>query len=529
MSNIFERMGRSQRPHGLTRRDLMLGTAAAAGAVAMPSLLGTRPARAQAPKSGGTLRAGISGASTNDSLDPTSPACCGINLSSINYMIRNTLVETDAGYRPTPALAESWEATDGPAKWTFKLRQGVEFHNGKTFDAADAMFSLNVHRGENNPSPASILLKEIKDLTSPDANTLVFELNAPNADFPAVLADYHLVMAPADTKDWNDGVGTGPFKLVEHDPGVRASTTRNPNYWRNGMPYFDGVELVFINDVAARTNALIGGTLDLIDKPDLATIHLLEKNPNVQVVRVGSTRHYTMPMHADVEPFNNNDLRLALKYALPRQEILDKVARGYGSLGNDQPISHLQRYFRQLPQRELDIDKAKFHFEKAGSPSIPPLYASDVAFPGAIDAALLLQNAAAQAGIKIEVVRAPDDGYWSNVWLKQPFCTSYWTGRPTEDWMFSSGYESTAPWNDARWKNERFDTLLRAARSELDDDKRREMYGEMQQIVYDDGSQLIPIFGDTIFAASKKVAFQEPLVGNFELDGYRAYERWWFA
>lgn len=530
MSNIFGRAGLGQRfgSGRLTRRDLMVGTAAAAAAGAMPTLLGTRTASAQ-PKSGGTLRAGLSGASTNDSLDPTSAACCGTNLSSVNYMIRNTLVETDAGYNPTPGLAESWEGSDGAAKWTFTLRKDVEFHNGKTFGAADAIFSLNAHRGENNPSPASVLLKEIKELTSPDANTLVFELNAPNADFPAVLADYHLQIAPAETKDWNDGIGTGPFKLVEHDPGVRASTSRNPNYWRNGMPYFDAVELTFINDVTARTNALIGGTLDLIDKPDLQTIHLLEKNPNIQVVRVGSTRHYTMPMHADVEPFGNNDLRLALKYVLPRQEILDKVARGYGSLGNDQPISHLQRFYLELPQREFDIDKAKFHYEKAGSPAIPPLYTSDVAFPGAVDAALLFQNAAAKAGIKVEIVRAPDDGYWSNVWLKQPFCMSYWTGRPTEDWMFSSGYESTAPWNDAHWKNERFDQLLRAARSELDNDKRREMYGEMQRLVYDEGAQLIPIFGDTLFAANKKVAFEQPLVGNFELDGFRAYERWWFA
>jgi peptide/nickel transport system substrate-binding protein len=106
---------------------------------------------------------------------------------------------------------------------------------------------------------------------------------------------------------------------------------------------------------------------------------------------------------------------------------------------------------------------------------------------------------------------------------------SYWTGRPTEDWMFTAGYESTAAWNEAHWKNERFDSLLREARSELDDAKRREMYGEMQQIVHEDGAQLIPMFADTVLAANKKVQYKEPLVGNFELDGFRAYERWWFA
>jgi peptide/nickel transport system substrate-binding protein len=214
---------------------------------------------------------------------------------------------------------------------------------------------------------------------------------------------------------------------------------------------------------------------------------------------------------------------------LPRAEILEKVGRGYGSLGNDQPISPLQRYYTQLPQREFDLDKAKHHYQQAGSPALPPLQTSEVAFPGAVDAALLLQNTAAQAGIKLEVVREPADGYWSNVWLKAPFCMSYWTGRPTEDWMFTAGYESTAAWNEAHWKNERFDSLLREARSELDDAKRREMYGEMQMIVHEQGAQLIPMFADTVLAANKKVQFKEPLVGNFELDGFRAYERWWFA
>ena len=514
----------------ISRREFVAGSLAIGGAATLPQLLSTADALADTPKRGGTLRAGLSGASSTDTLDPTNPACCGTNLSSINYQIRNTLVETDAGYRPSPGLAESWEATDGPSKWTFRLRHGVEFHNGKTFGAQDAMFSLNAHRGDDNPSPASVLLKQVKELTAPDDHTLVFELDAPSADFPAILADYHLQIAPDGTADWNDGVGTGPFRLVRHEPGVRSSAVRNPNYWRDGMPYFDAVECLFINDVVARTNGLVTGELDVIDKPDLQTIDRLEQNPNVQVVRVGSTRHYTLPMHADTAPYDNPDLRLALKYALPRDEILSKVSRGYGSIGNDQPISPLQRYYVELPQRAFDLDRARHHFERSGVGATPiKLYTAEVAFPGAVETALLFQSAAAQAGIDIEVVRASNDGYWSDVWRKQPFCMSYWTGRPTEDWMFSSGYESTAPWNDANWKHERFDRLLHEARSELDDAKRRELYGEMQRIVHEEGAQLIPMFGDTLLAAAKSVRFATPLVGNFELDGFRAYERWWFA
>ena len=188
-------------------------------------------------------------------------------------------------------------------------------------------------------------------------------------------------------------------------------------------------------------------------------------------------------MRTDTAPFDNNDVRLALKYALDREALLKTVLRGHGAVGNDHPISPANYYHAsELPQRTYDPDKAKFHLKKAGLTSLSvDLSAADAAFAGAVDAAVLYREHAAVAGIEINVVREPNDGYWSNVWMNKPWGMCYWGGRPTEDWMFSTSYAAGASWNDSFWNHERFNKLLLLARAELDETHlRREMYVEMQ-------------------------------------------------
>jgi peptide/nickel transport system substrate-binding protein len=235
-------------------------------------------------------------------------------------------------------------------------------------------------------------------------------------------------------------------------------------------------------------------------------------------------------MRTDTPPFDNNDVRLALKLALDRKAMLQTVLRGHGVPGNDHPIGRSNRYHADdLPQREYDIDKAKFHLKKSGLGSLKvDLSAADAAFAGAVDAAVLYREHAAKAGIEINVVREPNDGYWSNVWLKKPWCAVYWSGRPTEDWMFSTAYAAGAPWNDSFWEHERFNKLLIEARAELDESKRRAMYVEMQTIVRDEGGVVVPMFNSDVKALSTKIG-HEQLGANLDLDGLRAVERWWFA
>ncbi|MGB7286546.1 MAG: ABC transporter substrate-binding protein [Salaquimonas sp.] len=206
---------------------------------------------------------------------------------------------------------------------------------------------------------------------------------------------------------------------------------------------------------------------------------------------------------------------------------------GHGALGNDTPISPATSFYAELPQREFDPEKAAEHYKKSGHSGTIQLSASDAAFAGAVDAAQLLAASAKQAGIDIEVVREPKDGYWSNVWNKKPWCACYWGGRPTSDWMYSSAYTNDTEWNDTAWKTgaaaDRFNELVVAARAELDESKRAAMYKETQEILRDDGGALIPMFANYIAGLSNKIAHGPDVAANWELDGDRASERWWMA
>ena len=159
------------------------------------------------------------------------------------------------------------------------------------------------------------------------------------------------------------------------------------------------------------------------------------------------------------------------------------------------------------------------------------LHVSETPFAGATDAAVLVKAHAAKAGITIEVVKEPEDGYWSAVWNKKPLCTSRWSGRINDDVLLTLGYSDTgtkAGWNETRISNPRLNAIVAEARKEFDTGKRRALYSEAQRIIHDDGGSNIFAFADFLDATSRKLAFGE-LAGDWMLDGCRASERWWFA
>ena len=356
---------------------------------------------------------------------------------------------------------------------------------------------------------------------------MIFVLKSGNADFPYVLNDYHMTIVPAGTagKEWEKGVGTGGYILENWEPGVKALLKKNPNYFKSDRAHFDSVEILVIADVNARTNALRTKQIDYMNRVELKTVHLFKRAKGIDILRVNGGYHYTLPMHTDVAPYDNNHARLALKYAIDREALLKTFLRGYGSVGNDHPIS-IQKYHADIPQRQYDPDKAKFHLKKAGLEGHGfDLYTSETA--GFMDVATIYAESAKKAGVTINLKKEPEDGYWSNVWLKKPFCNCFWGGRPTADMMFSVAYTGDAKWNDTHLKNERFDKLLVEARSELNEAKRTEMYRECQQIIRDEGGTIIPLFKDYVEASSEKIG-RGPLAGTWETDGHKAIERWWF-
>ncbi len=259
---------------------------------------------AASPKPGGRIRVGLNAGSTTDSLDPDTAGVNGF-LSIMQYAYNNHLGDVGNSGVLEPELAESWEATNRATQWTFKLRNDVEFHNGKTMDAQDVVASINYHRGDDSKSAGKPLLSDIEEMKADGPDVVTFRLKNGNADFPYTVSETSFMILPSKDGEinWRDRVGSGPFLLQDFVPGVRAFLTKNPNYFKEGRPYFDELEMLTIADSAARSNALISGSVDLIDRVDLKIAHLLERQEHVKVEQTQGMLHYTFPMMSDVEIF----------------------------------------------------------------------------------------------------------------------------------------------------------------------------------------------------------------------------------
>lgn len=505
MSKELEFLSRRVASGGMSRRDF-LGRAAALGVAApFANTLLSSAAQAATPVNGGTLTAGVQTGESSDSLDPATwtnqmpqffGRCWGEQLVAL----------TPEG-KPQPKLAESWESNKDATKWTFKIRKDVTFHNGKTLTPDDVVATMERHSDKKSKSGALGIMQGIKSV-SKDGGNVVFELKSANADLPFLLEDYHLVIQPNGGKDKPDaGIGTGPYEVKSHEAGVRDVGEKYKNYWDGDkVGHAETVVILAINDPTARMAALQSGHVDLINRVEPKVVSLVKRLPGVTVHTVAGKGYYPFNMFCNTKPFSDNNVRMALKLAMDREEMLKTILRGYGSVGNDFPIDKAYALFpSDIPQRKFDPDQAKHYMKKSGYDGPIVLRTSDVAFPGAVDAAQLYQQTCAKAGINLKVMRVPGDGYWSEVWNKKPFSTSYWGGRPTQDQMYSVGYISSADWNDTRFFNKKFDQIIVQARGELDETKRKQMYHDAAMIIRDNGGLIVPMFNDFISASGKRV------------------------
>ncbi|MGA2792700.1 MAG: ABC transporter substrate-binding protein, partial [Roseiarcus sp.] len=292
----------------ISRREFM-GRAAALGVstALISTMVGNLGAvAAETPKKGGSLRLGLAGGSTTDSIDPGSYT--DSVMIAVGHGLFNALVEWSADGKPAPELATSWEAKNGATEWIFNLRKGVKFSDGRNFDADDAVYSLNLHRGETKSGAAGVM-KAVKDVKKLDRYQIQFTLDAADADFPYVLTDYHLLMVPDGFKDWSKPVGTGGYILDHFDPGVRIAVKRSGDYWKEGRGNLDAAEITVIGDGSARLNALVSHQIDIINRVDHKAVALLSKTPKTEIVRAPGGWHTVMAMEMDKPPYDNPDIR----------------------------------------------------------------------------------------------------------------------------------------------------------------------------------------------------------------------------
>lgn len=512
---------------GLNRRQFMERATATGITAAVASAAWSKFSFAAA-KRGGHLKAGADGGATTDAFNPQVAIGTDHVTGSI-LSCYDTLTETDPDGAPAPSLAESWETSADGKTWRFKLRTGVEFHDGKSLTADDVVWSLNVHKQESSKyAEGKQIVGGLEDIKADGKDAVVIVQKEVNYDLPAHLTAFGLIVGPEGTSDWSKGIGTGPYMLENFEPGVSFKGKRHPNFYREDQGYFDSVELLNISDPGARSNALITKSVDAIGQPETKTAKRLGASPGIELIETPGNQHFTTAMRTDTDPFTNNHVRLAIKHGIKRQEILQKVFGGFGYVGNDVPIGKNQQFFNdQLAQRTYDPDKARHHLKQAGLSSLDvALAASDGAFSGSVDMAVLMQQSLKECGINMKVDRVPADGYWSNVWLKAPWCCVYWNGRLTVDWMLTSSYISASSWNDTYFKNARFDSLLEMARGEKDETKRRDMYHEAQKLLHDEGGTTVIAFASYLTAASDRVGHGK-VGASRRMDDQRLTRRWW--
>ncbi|SPD64397.1 ABC transporter substrate-binding protein [Cupriavidus taiwanensis] len=510
---------------GATRRDVLkMLLAGGMQATLAGGLAGAAVgAHAQTPKRGGRIRVAVATAAASDTLDPAKQS------NQNDYvrcnMVYNGLTSLDRSLTPRAALAETFNTTDAKT-WVFTLRKGVTFHDGKALAPADVVYSIMRHKDPATASKAKVLAEQIESVKATGPNEVTVVLNSPNADLPVILGTFHFHIVKDGTTDFSAGIGTGPYKIKEFKPGVRTLVVRNDAYWKPGKPHLDEIELVGIADDSARLNALLSGGMDLVAMVNPRSVSRVKGTPGYAIMTTQSGQYSDLIMRKDVGPGTNPDFILAMKYLLDRQQMRQTIALGNAVVGNDQPIDPTNRfYFKDLPQRPFDPEKAKFHLRKAGVSGKVQVVTSPAALYS-VETALVMQQAAQRVGLELDIKRMPADGYWSNHWLNSHVGFGNVNPRPSADTIFTQFFKSDAPWNESRWKSPKFDQLLVAARGETDFAKRKQMYADMQTMVHEEAGIGIPLFLASIDAHTTRLKGLSPIpLGG--LMGYMFAENVW--
>jgi peptide/nickel transport system substrate-binding protein len=495
---------------GASRRDVLaMLTAAGMQAALAGSIAGVATsAHAATPRKGGRIKVASATAAVSDTLDPAKQS----NQTDYvrGFMFYNALTYLDGSLTPQPELAEEFSTKDAKT-WVFKLRKGVTFHDGKPLTPADVVFSIMRHKNPATGSKAKALADQIDEVVATGPNEVTIRLSAPNADLPVILGTYHFHIVKDGTTEFN-GIGTGPFKVKEFKPGIRAVGVRNENYWKPNRPYLDEIEHVGIGDEPARVNALLTGELDLVSAVNARSVDRVKTSGKHDIFETKAGLYTNLIMRTDSTPGNNPDFVKGMKYLFNREQMVKSIVIGHGVVANDQPIPPNMRFYAKgLKQRPYDPDKAKWHFQKAnlGSAAIPVI--ASPAATNSVEMALVLQNAARGAGVNLDVRRMPADGYWAQHWMKHPVGFGNINPRPSVDVMLSLFFKSDSPQNESGWKNDKFDQLVVAARAETNEAKRAQMYADAQVMINEIGGIGIPFFMSSMDGHNKKLKGLSPI------------------
>lgn len=399
-----------------------------------------------------------------------------------------------------PQLLENWQASDDLMTWTLNLRKGVKFNNGDEMTADDVIFTF----GEwLNPDVGSSMLGLLNYLDGPqsvekvDDYTIRLNLNAPNISIPEHLFHYPAVILHRDFQgDFiQQPVGTGAFTLEEYAEGERAVLKRREDYWQMGedgqsLPYLD--EIIYVSiDKDAAIAALSSGQVDTMFQPRPSDWQALKENSDMNVLAASTAQAYLVRMRVDLEPWSDVRVRNALKKCQDRQKILQLGYYGEGDLSIDAHVAPIHPEYCVKPIPEYDPEGSKALLAEAGYPDGLKVTLSTKNDEAEPEIAQALKELAAPGGFDIELDITDPGGYWDR-WTEVPLGITSWTHRPLGIMVLPLAYIADSngdpiPWNETRWVDEEFVSLLSDAERTLDVEERTAIMCKIEDIMVERG------------------------------------------
>ncbi len=444
---------------------------------------------AQAPKRGGWLK--VATDSTAVGLDPH------LVLAFASYTFFEHVYETLIRYNEKmdlePCLATSWEQPDD-LTYIFHLRKGVKFHDGSELTADVVKFTFERLLDPKTKAPRATYFKTISKIETPDKYTVKIVMSQPYPPFLNTIATpwYGAIVSKVAVEKYGslqaNPVGTGPFKLKKYQHGVKGVYERFDDYWDRGKPYIDGFDFIVIKDETSRVAALRKGTVDIGWVKEAQLADLLAKEKNLKILMGPPVRQNRFWMKLDRPPFNNVKLRQAVASALNRQEIIDTVLMGRGTLSAAVPPGAViyalpQSELAKLPFYKQDYELSKRLLKEAGYPDgFEFTCITSPHSPDYVPFAEIMQRQLAKVGIKMNIIQK-DWGITLKTWRAGDFISMIFAGiwYPDPEGYSYNYFYSKASGNYFGFKDEKLDRLFEAQHTEANLEKRIKLWHELQR------------------------------------------------
>lgn len=510
----------------LSRRDLLkaaMAGSAAGGAAGLlggcgaASTLGSASAGGK-PKRGGTLWAAIIGGSGTDTVDPLN-AVTNADFSRVNNIFE-PLVGLSPDAQPVLILADELIPNGNATQWTLRLKRGITFHDGKELTADDVAYTFRTILDPKAPAAAAAGLAsiDVAAMKKLDSHTVLIPCKTPFATMLQALAiPTYSSIIPVGFNP-KAPVGTGPFKLQSFRPGVQSMLERYSGYWQSGLPHLDTVIITDYSDEASQVNSFLAGQADVVNLLSADVMYNVQSLGKRLLISTGGGWN-PFTMRVDSPPFNDARVRQAMRLVVDRTEMRDLVFGGHGTIGNDVFGIWAPEYDHALPQRHQDIGQAKSLLKAAGHEGLTvELVTADIA-QGTVRAAQVFAQQAAQAGVTVSLRQVAVSEFYGPGYLKWPFAQDYWYYNFYLP-QVSLATLPSAPFNETHFHDSAYDTLYQQAITTVDPAKRQQLAYEMQQIDYNDGGYIIPLFSPVIDGYGTNVHGLIPSKGGLSLNGY---------